>query len=226
MVFHNKEKIPHILVDLIRIIIYSFYCDLHAIIFELLLKIGYASEYGIAKELNVNLEKIRLVTNSLYSENFIKYEDRLFKRMKIFAMKNKQASSKRVYKIRYWYIDPNSIVWVLNEKIKKAFFYSNEKSENKKVIFKCPRKICSKKYSIGDLATLPFNYNTGIFLCNRFLNLKVICGSELQETEIVSDYDITNTDLEAVKNDHENLKIIFELLNKVNHFTENEKILL
>jgi transcription initiation factor IIE alpha subunit len=225
MIIINKVKIPLILVDLIKTIIYTFYCDLHIIIFELLLKIGYASEYGIAKEINVNIEKIRLVTNSLYSEKFIKYEDRLFKRMKVYTIKNKQIFSKRVYKIRYWYIDSNSIIWILNEKIKKAFFSSQQKKlENKKMIFKCPRKICGKIYSLGDLATLPFNYNTGIFLCNKFLNLKVICGSELQETENLSGYHRENTDLEATKNGYGHLKIIFELLNKVNFLMENEKI--
>nr|UXY87625.1 TATA binding protein of transcription factor IIE [Cryptomonas curvata] len=227
MVFTGKLKIPQILVDLIKVIIYNFYCDLHIIVFELLLKIGYASEYGIAKEINVNIEKIRLVTNSLYSESFIKYEDRLFKRMKVFTIKNKQAISKRVYKIRYWFVDSNSIVWILNEKMKEIISNSQKKTiENKKVVFKCPRKICNKKYSLGDLATLPFNYNTGIFLCNGFLNLKVICGSELQEIENLPEYKKANNDVKIIKNDHDNLKVIFEMLSKVNHFIKTDTITL
>jgi transcription initiation factor IIE alpha subunit len=211
----SRLKIPDIIINLIKLVMYTFYCDIHIITFELLLKIGYASEYGIAKEINVNIEKIRLITNSLYSENFIKYEDRLFKQMKICTLKNKHIISKRVYKLRYWYIDSNSIVWSINEKIKNICSKCEKKSsDNNDIFFKCPRKICGKKYSMGDLTTLPFNYNTGMFSCNRFLNLKVICGSELQEAEFLTDFN--NKNIHVIKNECEYLRIIVEMLSKIN----------
>ena len=59
MLTNNKSKIPPIILNLIETVIFTFYSDLHIIVFELLLKIGYASEYGIAKEINLNIEKIR-----------------------------------------------------------------------------------------------------------------------------------------------------------------------
>ena len=203
MLTNNKSKIPPIILNLIETVIFTFYSDLHIIVFELLLKIGYASEYGIAKEINLNIEKIRLITNSLYSENFIKYEDRLFKQVKFFTLKNKQKLRKRVYKIRYWYIDSNSIVWILNEKLKRIFSNSEKKTLiNKDIFFKCPRKICGKKYSLGDLSILPFNYNSGIFYCNRFLNLKIICGSELQETDNLTEKNKKSKDSKIIKNEY------------------------
>jgi transcription initiation factor IIE alpha subunit len=224
MVIKNRLKIPDIIINLIKLVIYTFYCDLHIITFELLLKIGYASEYGIAKEINVNIEKIRLITNSLYSENFIKYEDRLFKQMKICTIKNKHTISKRVYKLRYWYIDSNSIVWGVNEKIKNIFLKCEKKSsDSKDIFFKCPRKICGKKYSMSDLTALPFNYNTGMFSCNRFLNLKVICGSELQEAEILTDQNDKNKNIHIIRNEYEYLRIIVEMLTKINHLLKFEK---
>ena len=223
MLTNNKSKIPPIILNLIETVIFTFYSDLHIIVFELLLKIGYASEYGIAKEINLNIEKIRLITNSLYSENFIKYEDRLFKQVKFFTLKNKQKLRKRVYKIRYWYIDSNSIVWILNEKIKRIFSNSEKKTLiNKDIFFKCPRKICGKKYSLGDLSILPFNYNSGIFYCNRFLNLKIICGSELQETDNLTEKNKKSKDSKIIKNEYEYLKIIYELLSKVNQFLNSQ----
>ena len=223
MLTNNKSKIPPIILNLIETVIFTFYSDLHIIVFELLLKIGYASEYGIAKEINLNIEKIRLITNSLYSENFIKYEDRLFKQVKFFTLKNKQKLRKRVYKIRYWYIDSNSIVWILNEKLKRIFSNSEKKTLiNKDIFFKCPRKICGKKYSLGDLSILPFNYNSGIFYCNRFLNLKIICGSELQETDNLTEKNKKSKDSKIIKNEYEYLKIIYELLSKVNQFLNSQ----
>ena len=223
MLTNNKSKIPPIILNLIETVIFTFYSDLHIIVFELLLKIGYASEYGIAKEINLNIEKIRLITNSLYSENFIKYEDRLFKQVKFFTLKNKQKLRKRVYKIRYWYIDSNSIVWILNEKLKRIFSNSEKKTLiNKDIFFKCPRKNCGKKYSLGDLSILPFNYNSGIFYCNRFLNLKIICGSELQETDNLTEKNKKSKDSKIIKNEYEYLKIIYELLSKVNQFLNSQ----
>jgi transcription initiation factor IIE alpha subunit len=212
-----RLKIPDVIINLIKIIIYSFYSDLHIVIFELLTRIGYASEYKLAKEINVNIEKIKLITNSLYSESFIRYEDRLFKQMKVCTAKNKQAFNKRVYRIRYWYIDPNVIIWKVNEKMKNIFSKTEEKFlEDKNIIFKCPRKICAKRYSVLELTSLPFNYNTGGFSCNQFLNLKVICGSELQEMENSPDQNNFIKDKSIIRNDrYEHFKIIVDLLNKI-----------
>nr|UXY87138.1 TATA binding protein of transcription factor IIE [Cryptomonas sp.] len=217
-----KSKIPDAIVNLIKIVVRAFYCDIHIVTLDILLKMGYISEYAIAKELNLNVEKVKLITNSLCSENFIKYEDRLFKQVKIHTIKNKPNFSKRVYKLRYWYINPNSIVWNINEKIKNIFSKTKIYLPKKEsVYFKCPRKVCGKKYSISDLTTLPFNYSTGSFTCNRFLNLKIICGSELKEDENpINCSKLTNT---TKSSDHECIKILIQLLAKTNYLLELEK---
>lgn len=121
----NRERVPDAISSLLKILTRAFYSDLHVKVIDIILKIDYVSEYTISKELEVSVDKIRLVANSLYSENFIRFEDRIFKKLKQLIVEQKKDSFRKIYKLRYWFVDPNSFIWHLKEKIKKIFLKKN-----------------------------------------------------------------------------------------------------
>jgi transcription initiation factor IIE alpha subunit len=65
-------KTPHSIIKLLKIIVRAFYSDLHIITIDILLKLGYVSEFSLSKELKIETEKIRMITNSLQKENFLR----------------------------------------------------------------------------------------------------------------------------------------------------------
>lgn len=73
----------------------------------------------------------------------------------------------------------------------------------------CPRKICQKKFGLKDLPSLTFNNTRGKFLCDNFLNLKVICGAQLDQFT-----EETQKNIEFSKN--ENKKTIDEIRPLIN----------
>jgi transcription initiation factor IIE alpha subunit len=185
----SNIKVPDSISKLLKITMRAFYSDLHIILIDVLLRMRYASEYTIAKELNIKIEKIRIITNNLLKEKYLKMEDRLFKRLKLDFKHNKQNFIRRVYKLRYWYIDYNSTMINIKEKIRKIFSNIKIKSlpfEN--FFLMCPRKICGKKYLMSDIPSLQFNPLSGNFSCSQFLNFKVICGAELIEEKIKDEF--------------------------------------
>mmetsp|Transcript_3586 Transcript_3586/g.7416 ORF Transcript_3586/g.7416 Transcript_3586/m.7416 type:complete len:216 (+) Transcript_3586:2159-2806(+) len=176
----QKNPIPASVSSLIKTVIRTFYSDLHIQVIEVIIRVGYTSEYTISKELEIKIEKVKLVTNSLYNENFVKFEDRIFKKQK----ERKKDFTHKIYKIKFWFIDSNSFIWNLKERIRK--FFLNQKHLNRDrgvIIFKCPRKICGKKFSAVEIAGIPFDHLNGILTCNNYLNQKIICGTELIENK-------------------------------------------
>jgi transcription initiation factor IIE alpha subunit len=174
-------KIPLSVIKLLKIVLRVFYSDLHIITIDILLKLGYVSEFYLTKELKIETEKIRMVTNSLQKENFIKYEDRIFKKLKFFDI-NKRKKNPKIYKIRFWFIDFDSLILKIKEKIKNIIFNQQKIKKNKEIFnFYCPRKICDKKFFNEELSSLSFNHTTGKFHCNNLLSIKIICGEELKE---------------------------------------------
>ncbi len=175
-------RIPASISNLLKTITRTFYSDLHIQVIDLILRLGYTSEYIISKELEIKIEKVKLVANSLYNENFIKFDDRIFKKQKQRNWEEKNDLNRKIYKIRFWFIDSNSFVWSLKERIKKIFLRQKKSDiEKEKNIFKCPRKICKKLFSAGEIAGIPFDHMTGVLTCNNFLNQKVVCGTALTE---------------------------------------------
>jgi len=70
----------------------------------------------------------------------------------------------------------------LKEKIKNIIHSQKIRKKSEKNFFLiCPRKICKKKFFLNDLPSLTFNNTIGKFICDNFLNLKVICGAQLEE---------------------------------------------
>jgi hypothetical protein len=206
--YQSNFKIPQSIYKLFKIILRAFYSDLHIVTIDILLKLGYVSEFVLLKECNIEIEKIRMVTNSLLKENFIKHEDRIFKKIK-FQKENKNKKNLKIYKLRFWFIDFNSTILKIKEKIKKIFInQSTVKKTKKKFYLHCPRKICQKQFSNIDLSSLPFNHITGKFNCNNFLNLKIICGEELIEKK--DDYFSPN-----LENVFQEKKIIFNELKPI-----------
>jgi transcription initiation factor IIE alpha subunit len=180
----NKDKnfIPKEILYLLKILLRYFYLDTHIVLVDFLLKVKYASEYSISKALNLKMEKIKSITNNLYKENFIRFEDRLFKKLKKEKNNSKQNCFRKVYKVRYWFIDSNWLIWCLRKKLNKILLKKNdEKFPDKLIYFICSRNICSKIYTIKDITYVPFDHSTGIFKCQNYLNQKVICGSSLYE---------------------------------------------
>jgi len=131
----NGGRVPDVISGLLKIITRAFYSDLHIKVIDIILKIDYVSEYTISKELEVSVDKIRLVANSLYSENFIRFEDRIFKKLKQVISLQKKDSFRKIYKLRYWFVDPNSFIWHLKEKIKKIFLKKNTFSSSNEDFF-------------------------------------------------------------------------------------------
>mmetsp|Transcript_24080 Transcript_24080/g.48632 ORF Transcript_24080/g.48632 Transcript_24080/m.48632 type:complete len:235 (+) Transcript_24080:773-1477(+) len=209
----NGGRVPDVISGLLKIITRAFYSDLHIKVIDIILKIDYVSEYTISKELEVSVDKIRLVANSLYSENFIRFEDRIFKKLKQVISLQKKDSFRKIYKLRYWFVDPNSFIWHLKEKIKKIFLKKNTfSSSNEDFFFKCPRKICGKLYSLSEVARIPFNHRTGVLTCDSFLNQRVICGTELIENDIQKQNSKTGALISERKKNFEQLKPIMEIL--------------
>ncbi|AEA38754.1 TATA binding protein of transcription factor IIE (nucleomorph) [Cryptomonas paramecium] len=201
----------NIVVELIKIITYMFYSDMHIVILETLLKIGYMSQREIAVQTDIDSEYLRITISSLYGEKLVKYEDRLFKQIKKTSIK---SSTKKTYKLRYWYIDPNYIIFTIKKKIKTIMLKNQNKITKNAPSFKCSRKICNKQYLLNELIALPFNHATGKFICNQFLNLKIKCGSNLDQEKNLDQYKTLNSTKYAYKNS-EGIKIIIELLAKI-----------
>mmetsp|Transcript_39892 Transcript_39892/g.93779 ORF Transcript_39892/g.93779 Transcript_39892/m.93779 type:complete len:225 (-) Transcript_39892:121-795(-) len=179
---NDKDFIPKEILHLLKILLRYFYLDYHIVLVDFLLKVKYASEYSISKALNLKMEKIKSITNNLYKENFIRFEDRLFKKLKKEKNISKKNCFRKVYKLRYWFIDSNWLIWCLRKKLNKILLQRNdEKIPDKLLFFTCSRKICSKIYTIKDITYVPFDHSTGIFRCQNYLNQKVICGSSLYE---------------------------------------------
>jgi len=180
----GESEIPIAVSTLLQTTVRAFYSDSHIVAINILLKSGYASEYILVKDMGLSLEKIKMIMNSLYTEGYVRYEDRLFKQLKQFEQKNLKNIFRKIYKLRYWYIDFNFLVSALRNKVKEIII--DQKMENKtdKIFFlTCTRKICQKKFLLKELPSLTFNSVVGKFICDNFLNLKVICGAQLQEEE-------------------------------------------
>ncbi|ABW98068.1 tfIIE (nucleomorph) [Hemiselmis andersenii] len=208
----KKYKIPESISFLIKTTIRAFYSDSHIVAIDIILKSGYASEFTLAKEMRIGLEKIRMITNSLHIEKFIKFEDRLFKQLKITKNKKDKNFYRKIYKLKYWYIDYNFLIFNLKEKIKNILL--NQKAEKKSgqnFFLICPRKICKKKFFLVDLPGLTFNNNSGKFICDNFLNLKVICGAQLEENNKEKDINTQELKKEREKTINE-LKPLINLL--------------
>jgi transcription initiation factor IIE alpha subunit len=179
---NDKKFMPKEILYLLKILLRYFYLDCHIVIVDFLLKGKYASEYSISKALNLKMEKIKSITNNLYKENFIRFEDRLFKKLKKEKNISKQNCFRKVYKLRYWFIDSNWLIWCLRKKLNKILSQKNDKKIPAKLIyFTCSRKICRKIYTIQEITRTPFDHSTGIFRCQNYLNQKVVCGSSLYE---------------------------------------------
>lgn len=167
---------------LLKITIRAFYTDSHIIVVNIILNSGYASEYKISEEMGISLEKVRIIMNSLFVEKFIRFEERLFKQLKNLNINKRKNSYPKIYKLRYWYIDYNYLILNLKKKIKKILSPDNTlKNVENPFFMMCSRKICKKKFSFEDLPNLIYNNTQGKFLCDNFLNLKVICGAQLEE---------------------------------------------
>jgi len=179
---NDKNFIPKEILYLLKILLRYFYLDYHIVLVDFLLKGKYASEYSISKALNLKMEKIRSITNNLYKENFIRFEDRLFKKLKKEKNISKQNCFRKVYKLRYWFIDSNWLIWCLRKKLNKILLQKNDENiPDNLIYFTCSRKICSKIYTIREITCVPFDHSTGIFSCQNYLNQKVVCGSSLYE---------------------------------------------
>nr|UXY86717.1 TATA binding protein of transcription factor IIE [Cryptomonas paramecium] len=206
--FLNKYNI---VVELIKIITYVFYSDIHIVTLETLLKIGYMSQREIAVQTDIDSDCLKITISSLYGEKLVKYEDRLFKQIR---RANRKNLTKKTYKLRYWYIDPNYIIFTIKKKIKTIMLKNQDKIKKNAFFFKCSRKICNKQYLLNELIALPFNHATGKFVCNQFLNLKIKCGSNLEQEKNSHEKKIPNLTNYAYKNS-EGMKIIIELLGKI-----------
>lgn len=162
-------------------ILNTFYSDFHIIIINFLIKKPYSSEYMLEKELDIPVEKIKLITGSLYTENFIKYEDRFFKHMHI--EKQHKKTKNFFYKIRYWFVEPKLIFSIVKQKIKKMLVLYKKTMFNQHIQFhmKCSRKICEKIYSLEELTVLKFDESNKKFRCNAFLNHNIICGGTINQ---------------------------------------------
>lgn len=205
---HVSQGIPVSVSNLLKMITRAFYSDLHIEVVDVILRMGYTSEYTISKELEMKVEKVRLVTNSLYNENFIKFEDRIFKKQTQGYQKEKRGLTRKIYKIRFWFIDSNFFIWSLKERIKRIFSHQKQLTfQKKEIVFRCPRKICGKLFSMNEIAGIPFDHRTGILTCDNFLNQKVICGTEL----------IENKDFHTNGGDDANLKKKKNRRNKANN---------
>lgn len=167
---------------LLKITVRTFYSDSHIIAVNIILSSGYASEYKISKDMGISLEKVRIITNSLFVEKFIRYEERLFKQLRNKDINKKKNSYPKIYKLRYWYIDYNYLILNLKRKIKKILSSQKTVKDRENSFFMvCTRKICQKKFCLNDLPSLSFNNTREKFLCDNFLNLKVICGAQLDQ---------------------------------------------
>ncbi|AFP65483.1 TATA binding protein of transcription factor IIE (nucleomorph) [Chroomonas mesostigmatica CCMP1168] len=176
-------KIPNSILKILKLTISSFYSDIHIVIIDFLLKLGYASEYSISKELGIPIEKIRMTLNNLNNDNFVEFEERFFKQINLKKEKNKKQIHQKFYKLKYWYINANSITFTIRQKIWKIFNTTNNENQIDEEIFLfCPRKMCGKKFSISDINSLSLNDNTGKFSCNNYINPDVVCGAQLYET--------------------------------------------
>ena len=175
----QKNTIPVEVTCLLKILTRYFYLDQHIILIDFLINVRYASEYSISKELNMKNERIRMITNFLHKENIINFEDRLFKKLK--SDKN-VLNEKKIYKLRYWFIDFNLLLLNLKLKLNKIF---KKKTNNilklDNIEFICSRKICEKIYYLKNLSDLPFDHSLGLFYCTNYLNQRVLCGSKIFE---------------------------------------------
>lgn len=86
----NYKTISDSVLLLLKITVRAFYSDSHIIAVNIILNSGYASEYKISKEMGFSLEKVRIITNSLFVEKFIRYEERLFKQLRNKDMNKKK----------------------------------------------------------------------------------------------------------------------------------------
>lgn len=190
----SKIQIPNSIQRILKLTISTFYSDIHIAIIEFLLKLGYASEYSISKELRIPIEKIRMTVNNLNNDNFIDFEERFFKQIKYTKEKKKKYLNQKFYKLKYWYINANSIAFTIRQKIWKIFeFVDDEKNKQDEFFLICPRKMCEKKFLTSDINSLVLNDATGKFRCNNFINPDVICGAELCEyNHIVKKLKLTN----------------------------------
>lgn len=178
------REIPKSVFKLFKIIIRAFYSDWHIVTIDILLKLEYISEYFLAKELLFSIEKIRLIVNNLHNDGFLKFEDKLFKQIGYKKNRENKNFGRKIYKLRYWFIDFNSAIFHIKEKIKKIFVFNKSHDLYQKDLFLvCQRKICQKKYSMSDINFLYFNANTKKFTCNHFLNFEIVCGAELSENQ-------------------------------------------
>lgn len=165
--------------DILRKIIRTFFSDLHVVIVEFILKQNYITEYSISKELNLGIDRTRLVTNNLIHEKLINYEERIFKNLKNHENRGK-GKKKKGFRLRYLYFDKISFIYNIKKKIKVLISKSlKEKLNTKNSFLVCPRKICGQVYKIKDIQNLSINRQNGEFLCTNTLTSNILCGSKL-----------------------------------------------
>ena len=85
--------------DVLRKVIRAFFSDLHIIIIEIILRNKYITEYSIEREINLGIEKTRLVANNLIKEKLISYEDKFFKNLRKKESPN-ERSEKKCFKLK------------------------------------------------------------------------------------------------------------------------------
>lgn len=207
------EEISTPILGLLKTTIRAFYLDSHIVVINILSKAGYASEYTLSKEMGMQLEKVKMIANNLYAERFIRFEDRLFKQLKNTSFSSKKKSFPKIYKLRYWYLDINFLVLNLKKKIKNILWEQRENQKKDKGFFlRCPRKICQKTFSTKDLSDLVFNNVSGNFVCDNFLNLKVICGAQLFPIDETENSNKSQLKKEKEKETIDELKPIISML--------------
>jgi len=179
MLIANSINTPE---DTLRIIVRTFFSDVHIIIIELILKENYTTDYSISTELKMGIDRIRLATNNLINEKLISYEERIFKNLKV-RENIKKIPNKKGFKLRYLYFDKISFVYNIKKKFKKVVSaILLEKTRSLDSFLICPRKVCKKFYKIRDVRNLSIDKKGG-FYCNNVLHFNVICGTKLIKEE-------------------------------------------
>lgn len=165
--------------DALRKIIRAFFSDLHVIIIEFILKENYITEYSISTELNLSINRIRLVTNNLIKEKLVSYEERSFRNLGE-GRNCVRLTKKKGFRIRYLYFDKIFFTFNLKKKLKKVISKSlKDQAEIQETFLKCSRLVCGKVYTLKDIKNLSVDKLKGRFLCTNTLNYNVICGSKL-----------------------------------------------
>lgn len=163
-------------------VIKNFYSDLHDAVFNLIHKTKYITNSIISQRLMISSDRVKAITFSLYNEDFIRFQDRLFKKTITDEKLISQGSKKKVYRVRYWFTELNFTYKALQKRLKKKFNSECSKKKNSEIrLFKCQRKYCGEVFDIKDLGDLKYDFQIKAFLCSKLIGPKIVCGSKLIE---------------------------------------------